>query len=724
MLAASKTNTERVMLQLAIGRVILFNSAHGAAEIDSAAIIAAKAINTSRQMHFDEGFINGLLLKAWCLHGKKEITTAQKTVKDALSYALKKNDSLAIAECYVVTADMYNNFAQDVVAYKTAYYDKASSIFRSKKAWMQLGVTLKRKGECLLMTGHKDEGIKILFEALNLYKLVGNKHLQRIYTLIARNSSECGDYINGIKYGLLAIKTSQIIGDNTLQLANTYNVIAFIYINTSDYNNALYYSLAGMAVAKRYKAKDHMLRLSLLLSVEYTFTHQLPKAMAVLQQAKSYAGNIYDEIFISTYYVRNLTDAGKLSDAVIYAKELEALLKTTSINNPVILRPAHTALAKFYIAAGQLCPATIYAEKLATSAYALHAPLGIMTAETFFYKIDSIRGDLNSGIKHYFIAQKIKDSTENVTKAYQMSLLQIENKTEENNSRIDTLTRQGQFKDEVLKRKQLIQKVIVSATIFLFIITMLIYSRYRIKQRSNVLLTQQKLEIDKKNAALEQLVDDKDGLLLEKDLLLKEVNHRVKNNLQIVMSLLQSQSGYMQNKQAQDAILESQNRVQSIALIHNQLFKTDKVAEIEMVSYIAELVHSLDYSINKGSNNVKMSFDIDAIMLDVSQAIPVGIILNEAVTNALKYAFPGERSGEIMIMLKEVADNIVMRIIDNGIGLPQNFELINADSLGMTLITGLASQLKGDFEIETAQGVTITVIFPVVTINSLRTNLA
>jgi two-component sensor histidine kinase len=269
---------------------------------------------------------------------------------------------------------------------------------------------------------------------------------------------------------------------------------------------------------------------------------------------------------------------------------------------------------------------------------------------------------------------------------------------------------------------------VVAVCIMLAMITIVMYSWYGLMQHSNAVLLQQKYEIDQQNLELlllvrnkSQLIGDKDELLLEKDmllkdkdLLLKEVNHRVKNNLQIAMSLLQSQSGYLQNKQAREAILEGQNRLQSIALIHEQLSHTDNAAEIDLVAYITELVHCLDFSINKGSYKVKISFAIDAIIMEVSQVIPIGIILNEAVTNALKYAFPGDSTGEILITLKEIAQEVEICISDNGVGLPQDFTLNSASSLGMTLMQGLADQLEGTFNVSNNKGVTIQIIFPLV----------
>lgn len=134
--------------------------------------------------------------------------------------------------------------------------------------------------------------------------------------------------------------------------------------------------------------------------------------------------------------------------------------------------------------------------------------------------------------------------------------------------------------------------------------------------------------------------------------------------------------------------------------------------QIDLPSYITELVEALNYSINKGSGKVVISCNIDDIQLDVSQAIPLGIILNEAVTNALKYAFPGEKMGEIIVSVKATGKEIILQISDNGAGLPDDFTLPGINSLGMTLIKGLTNQLKGTFELIESNGVTVIVVFP------------
>lgn len=233
----------------------------------------------------------------------------------------------------------------------------------------------------------------------------------------------------------------------------------------------------------------------------------------------------------------------------------------------------------------------------------------------------------------------------------------------------------------------------------------LLYNGYRLKKKNNHQLTVQKQEIDNKNTHLQQLV-------VEKEWLLKEINHRVKNNLQIVMSLLNNQCFYMQDAQALLAIQESQHRVHSISLIHKKLYQGDNIGTIHMPDYISELVQYLKESFSP-IHNIRFETLIEDIHLDVSQAVPLGLILNEAITNCFKYAFPQSMAGTILISLsKPSSERLRLEISDNGVGLPKDFKTSPIGSLGMSMMEGLTDDLGGHWQLESTAGTRIIIEFP------------
>jgi len=722
----SKEGPDKIRAQLAVGRAILYRSGDKAETIDSAMNFGVLAERESRKINFHEGVINAVVLRSICFSQKRKPAIGLKLAQKALAFSEKIKNNNGIAESYMAIAESFPVHIPDSLRLKTFYYNKATAIFRQERNMHRLAAALEIDAEMCFLANEKTQAIKLLFEALNVNEVLGNKAVHGIYWMIARTSNGLGDYPDAVKYSLLAIRTAEAVGDSTLKLCSIYHNLATVYMNMTDYRQALPYSLKALKIARRYKDPDYITTVAYALAIQYTRLNEFSKALPLLAEMEKFYTEGYGKMVVTGCYLNNLTWARQFKKAAIYAQTLKkdlAELPPDSYNERIV---CYGILANYYLDTRQIDMAYHYADLQAAIPAGNRTPLNNRARERIYYSLDSIRGDFRSAFNHYQQVQRIIDSGLNVTKAYQISLLQIESDTEKKNIQIEALNKQALAKDNILKRNQLVQKVVILGCVMLAIITALVYSRYRLKQRSNALLLEQKSEIDQQNVALQllvgdknQLICDKDELLLEKDvllkdkdLLIKEVNHRVKNNLQIVMNLLQSQSAYMANESAQQAILEGQNRVRSIALIHDQLFKTDSVTEIDLACYVTELIHSLDYAINKQGDKVNIRCDIDAIMLDVSQAIPVGIILNEAVTNAFKYAFPGNSAGEIRITVKETAGRIRMCISDNGAGLPKDFRLEKVNSLGMTLIRGLAGQLRGTFHIIDHEGVTISIEFP------------
>jgi PAS domain S-box-containing protein len=198
--------------------------------------------------------------------------------------------------------------------------------------------------------------------------------------------------------------------------------------------------------------------------------------------------------------------------------------------------------------------------------------------------------------------------------------------------------------------------------------------------------------------------------LSEKEAMLKEIHHRVKNNMQIISSLLSLQCRYIKDKEAFNVFKESQNRVKSMALVHEKLYQSEGLAEIDFTKYIKNLVRELFRSYGVNKTIIDLNIDAEKIFLDIDTAIPCGLIINELVSNSLKYAFDG-RKGEIYINLYSFEDKISLIMGDNGKGLPDNFDLENAETLGLRLVKTLVDQLNGTLELIINEGVEFKIIF-------------
>ncbi|NJD53443.1 MAG: PAS domain S-box protein [Candidatus Methanoperedens sp.] len=201
--------------------------------------------------------------------------------------------------------------------------------------------------------------------------------------------------------------------------------------------------------------------------------------------------------------------------------------------------------------------------------------------------------------------------------------------------------------------------------------------------------------------------------LKEKETLLKEIHHRVKNNMQIVSSLLDCHAHYIKDKNVIDIFTESQNRITSMSLVHEKLYQSKDLAKIDFNDYINDLAANLFQSYVVNSDKITLNIKIENIQLDIDSAIPCGLIINELVTNSLKYAFPGGKKGEVRIALRKMDEEMFELVIgDNGIGLPRDLDFRKTSSLGLHLVTILAeNQLHGEINVNTDTGTEFQIKF-------------
>lgn len=205
---------------------------------------------------------------------------------------------------------------------------------------------------------------------------------------------------------------------------------------------------------------------------------------------------------------------------------------------------------------------------------------------------------------------------------------------------------------------------------------------------------------------LEQAEEEK-----KKGLLFKEIYHRVKNNLQIVISLLNLQSQKIKDNKVRDIFKDSQNRIKSIALIHERLYKTKDLAGINFKEYIEDLTNNLfhSYGVNPARN---LKIDIDNVVMNLDTATPCGLIVTELVSNSLKHAFPQSHEGNILIRLKSNNNNnFILTISDNGIGIPEDIDFRKTKTLGLQLVANLVGQLKGTIELDRSSGTEFKITF-------------
>jgi len=219
-------------------------------------------------------------------------------------------------------------------------------------------------------------------------------------------------------------------------------------------------------------------------------------------------------------------------------------------------------------------------------------------------------------------------------------------------------------------------------------------------------------ELEIENALKTQYAEKIEKSLKEKEVMLKEIHHRVKNNLQVISSLLSLQSRHIKDKEALELFNDSRNRIYSMSLIHERLYQSEDLARIDFAGYLRTLTRDLFRSYNVDPNVIKMNLELKDVFLNVNTGIPCGLIINEMVTNSLKHGFPDGRRGEIQIGFYErKKGEYTLNVRDNGIGFPEDFDFRNTESLGMYLVVSLVEQLDGTIELDKGEGTSFTIGF-------------
>ena len=203
--------------------------------------------------------------------------------------------------------------------------------------------------------------------------------------------------------------------------------------------------------------------------------------------------------------------------------------------------------------------------------------------------------------------------------------------------------------------------------------------------------------------------------LREKEILLKEIHHRVKNNMQVISSLLYMQSKITDDEKTKNILIESQNRIKSIALVHESLYQSPNLDNIDYIDYLRKIARYLFESFNITSDRIIFTITGEKVYLDIDKAIPCSLILNEMISNSLKYAFPDNQKGTIQIDVRSGTHNVIIIYTDNGVGIPEHITLDNTGTMGLQLINGLTNQLKGTVELEREHGTVYKITFPMMT---------
>ena len=557
-----------------------------------------------------------------------------------------------------------------------------------------------------------------LLKILEMYKSINFKNLHYTYNLIANVNRMKGDLNQALYYSILCLESMEQTKD-TVSACYFYGDIARIYFDLGNKIKSIEYYKKSLEKWKQ----EHHPNFALYFAASYIIKDLIEKKRPI--EGLELINNLSREIkpitliqyaCIAQCFAYCYDALNKEDQAEKYYLEALGWYEKANMDFEVSQK-AEYEIAKFYLKHQAYTKAEKHLQNVLSFNPQKNSLSTLRDVEMMFFQVDSAAHNYESAIDHLRQHKILNDSIFKESRIRQIEELEIKYETEKKEQElklqernVQLLTEKGKLQNVQLAQARFNRNVTLGIILLLLVILALLFYQFWSKQKNNKQLEEQQSLISTKNKILESLLSEKDKLLVEKEWLLKEIHHRVKNNLQIVMSLLNSQSAYLQNEVALSALHESQNRMRSMSLIHQKLYQSENVTLINMAEYIRELVEYLKDSF-KSTRKIQFQFELDPIETDVSQAVPLGLILNEGITNAIKYAFPEVNEGIIHISLLHLTDSSFRLVIaDNGIGLPENFDLDKSQSLGMSLIKGLSKQLGGKINFRSMNGLTISIV--------------
>ncbi|HSP40837.1 MAG TPA: histidine kinase dimerization/phosphoacceptor domain -containing protein [Gillisia sp.] len=395
------------------------------------------------------------------------------------------------------------------------------------------------------------------------------------------------------------------------------------------------------------------------------------------------------------YYSKgsNLINKEKFEEAKSFLIKTIQLLEEYNLTTIDTYQFAHSRIGDIARAEGRYDEAIAYYEKARNSSIAINTKSNTVYFINKLFNVYKDIGDYKKALEYH-----IEWSEAN-------NIIEVE--------RNERSFRESELKVDVLKQEQELaanrqqQTLYIVALIIGALLLLLLYRNYRLKQRSN-----HKLKVLNEELAHKNILLDKHNA--ENELLLKEIHHRVKNNLELVKSLISLQSAQLEDSATKDAMIASQNRVQSMGIIHQKLYQGENLGSIEMKDYFLNLGEGILDTFN-AEDKVKIECAMDSLELDVDTAVPIGLIVNELLTNALKYAFPENRNGTIQISLSHASpETLSLKVIDNGVGKDAGAEP-KGTGFGSQLIQLLTQQLNGTMTETSENGTMVAFNFKIKT---------
>lgn len=637
------------------------NNAKRAIAYADSALSIAKSQKSLKDVYRDALYLKGTSLE---ILGRTK--DAKIIFSNFIELSKKDNDSISIAKGNYVLGGyefQIGNFGSAIAYFQSSYnYADGKDEDFAAKAVMNIGSAYSR-------LGNYDAAAKYLHRSINQLEILNNVNTSGLATRLLGNAYFMMEDFESSKKSFKKSLSYAIKARDSTEIAESYQSIGAVYVNQDSLQLAEEYYLKSLVIFEN---------LDNTLSIMYAKTNlaELRLKQNKIDEAKSLLSETldYSRQNDQYLYIANLINKG------------EAMLKSNTFDEAE--SDFEEALAK--------------SNEIGASQSKLLALQGLLNV----YKLT---GQSEKSHRTFDEIISLKDSILNSEKIQKIEGIRIQYDSERKEREIKELNQQNLIHKLNIEKQQASNKFQLIIIVAFIILTGLLLWLFISKRKANRLLLDKNNTIIESNANLISTQDKLNVSIDEKDVLLKEVHHRVKNNLQIISSLLSLQARASNKTQnINEFLYNSQNRLESIALIHETLYNSDNLADVDMQKYIDKLSMHIFESNSSDTLNIKRNITIEPIFLNVQRVISVGLILSELITNCLKHAFPMD-SGTVSISFKSINYEYQLMVSDDGIG----FEDSIVESLGFDLIQSLAEQLLGRITLKSENGASVLLSFPI-----------
>jgi two-component sensor histidine kinase len=698
---AKTQKTDRIQLLLQLGGHYLFKPGNKSKDLQKAAYFIRQAVVLSNQLKIPKWKQQSNMLLGKYYFQSGNIPESQALFSLVTKNCRKLNNKKILAEAL----ENQGTFLLDNDPDKEKILNEAMLLYKETGNKIKEAETLMKVLSYHFVNGNLALAKKESIQVYDFLKKIGFEHTHYTAATISYIDLVLKNQQEALFYAIDGVKTMESTQDLVLA-DNFYMRLGSIYYEMGNIEESMQLFKKATEIGQKNPNSRNWYKsfISYIGALSVLGRHK--EALDFLKKTTEQypPDNLLDKMFIartaaSCYDRIGNTELAEQNYAIIEKYTPQLISPQTAYDIAVI----YSEMSLFYAKMGQAVQAKYCADKVLfiSSMYKIKFNYDVLYLSLF--KIDSLSGKYLSAIEYYQKFKKSNDSITNYSKRKEIEELRFKYETTQKEHNIKSLQSQTKLQQSKLDESNLLINLSVGSLLLLLIIIGLLYNLYRLKQKNNKELEIKEKEISLKNINLQHLLDEKEWLM-------KEIHHRVKNNLQTVISLLNSQSAYVDNDMALSTIKSSQHRIHAMSLIHQKLYMTDNISTINMPVYIKELVEYLKNSFHL-KQRIRFKIKIEQLELEVVQAVPLGLIINEAVTNAIKYAFPDDRQGNISIKLIATDTNhYLLSIQDNGIGIPVMLK-DKTNSFGMSLMKGLTDDLEGTFSIENNNGTLLKLNF-------------